>query len=220
MNARGTGENLRNELVAAATDLLTTAQDVQCPSLRAVARKVGVAPSAVYLHFSSQADLFTAVIHSLIEQLWSAQDLLYDESAEPLERLMQFATAYADWSMAHRGGYQLLFERVELQPLETHLDGAQLTDCGFADSPLAAVTEIRSRVRRICAAAGIAEAEQDAHAMRLWCVIHGVVSLRIHKPNDHWQTTVEHDLRCILGALLTPLVISENPAAANVATIV
>lgn len=62
MNVRGAGENLRNDLVVAATDLLTTAQDVPCPSLRSVAREVGVAPSAVYLHFSSQADLVLAVV--------------------------------------------------------------------------------------------------------------------------------------------------------------
>ena len=58
---RGQGELLRGELVAAATELLLAPQDVAPPSLRAIARHVGVVPSAVYRHFDS-AEALTAVV--------------------------------------------------------------------------------------------------------------------------------------------------------------
>lgn len=210
INARGNGENLRDELIAAATDLLTTAQDVPWPSLRSVAREVGVAPSAVYLHFASQEDLFIAVVTSLFDQLWSAMDFADDDSAEPLERLLRFASAYADWSMTHRGGYQLLFERGDLRPLAAPKQAAPGIDCEAANTPMPLADQVRSRVAEICAASGIATADLEAHTMRLWCVIHGVVSLRIHKPDEHWNTTIETDLRCILKALLTPTAASTH----------
>lgn len=165
MNARGAGENLRNDLVVAATDLLTTAQDVPCPSLRSVARKVGVAPSAVYLHFSSQADLVLAVVTSLLDQLWSTMGTADDENAAPLERMMRFATSYTEWSMAHRGGYQLLFERADLRPLSALGPVDLIGQHNGGDSSISSAEQVRARVAGICAEVSIAQAEQDAHTI-------------------------------------------------------
>ncbi|WP_019065163.1 TetR family transcriptional regulator, partial [Streptomyces prunicolor] len=70
--------DLRSELVAAAIGMLAEPQAVAVPSLRSIARACGVAPSAVYWHFPSEADLRSAVLDaeytSLVEAVESALD--------------------------------------------------------------------------------------------------------------------------------------------------
>ena len=55
--ARGEGDKLRTDLIDAATDLMATHGSIDGISLRAVARRAGVSPTAVYRHFDDHLDL-------------------------------------------------------------------------------------------------------------------------------------------------------------------
>jgi AcrR family transcriptional regulator len=189
-NRRGEGEQLRGDLIAAATDLLVSPQQISAPSLRAIARQVGVSPSGVYLHFASQDDLLAAVIEQQYEQLRVALAATDRPDAEPLDRLLAMACTYVDWGVEHPGAYQLLFESADVLP-----DGSQVIGTGDA-----LLDDVAALVR----AHGAARGASAAHtvALRLWIALHGLVSLRIHKPHASWSASARTDARALVRGQL------------------
>ena len=112
-NPRGSGEQLRAQLVAAASALLLDPQAVALPSLRAVARECSVSPAAVYLHFDSAQSLTAAVLDAQHDGFEAAIRARIPEDAPLRARIAAIATAYAEWGLAHPGAYQLLFESAD-----------------------------------------------------------------------------------------------------------
>ncbi|MEU6581113.1 TetR/AcrR family transcriptional regulator [Nocardia sp. NPDC046763] len=180
---RGEGERLRAELVAAAIDLLLEPQPLPAPSLRAIARACGVAPSAVYMHFASQDALNYAVITELFGRLRADLDAADPEAASPAERLDALLGAYLTWAENHPGAYQLLFERPD--PLDTEGEGPGLD---LLDRLARLLPDTDPQARR-------------ATALRIWCAVHGVASLRIHKPSAPWAATARSDARALVAGL-------------------
>lgn len=172
-NARGTGEQLRAQLVDAASQLLLDTQAVALPSLRAVARACSVSPAAVYLHFESVLELTSAVIDAQLAALGAAIQSEVDGAAAPRDQLRQFAGAYVRWGLAHPGAYQLLFESADRLALPGH----------DLDDPSWALIDVAAQMLAIDA--GLTTASR-ADAFRVWAALHGIVSLRIHKPAVPW----------------------------------
>jgi AcrR family transcriptional regulator len=173
-------------LVNAATKLLVTTHALPPPSLRAIARECNVSPAAVYLHFKSQTQLLTAVLETQFAQLRHTLDQADDPAATPLDRLHAMAHRYVTWGIDHPGAYQLLFET--------------------ADPPLAADTT-GPGVGLLHRAAALAPHAPDGDiawifAMRLWTSLHGLTSLRIHKPTAPWATDIGADTSALVNAIV------------------
>ena len=66
---RGEGHRLREELVAAASDLLGELGDPNQLSMRAVAAAAGVTPPSIYLHFADKTALLDEVCCAYFEKL-------------------------------------------------------------------------------------------------------------------------------------------------------
>lgn len=188
-NRRGEGDQLRAELLGAATDLLVTPRQVTPPSLRAIAREVGVSPSGVYLHFASQDDLIAAVIEAQYGELRTTLSATDDESAAPLDRLLAMARTYVAWGVEHPGVYQLLFESADALP------GGPVT-VATGDELMAGVAVL------VRAHAGCRPADARARALRVWTALHGLVSLRIHKPHAAWETSAARDAEVLVRSLV------------------
>jgi AcrR family transcriptional regulator len=77
---RGQGDKLRQELLVAAAESIATHDSIESISLRAVARRAGVSPTAVYRHFDDHLDL-----------------------------LHNTGLNYIDFAVQHRGQYRVLF---------------------------------------------------------------------------------------------------------------
>lgn len=212
-NRRGQGENLRAELVAAATELLLQPHHAGAPSLRAVARAAGVAPSAVYLHFASQEDLYTAVVENQFDELWNLLNAADDPTQPPQQRLALIGDAYVRWGINRPGAYQLVFERPCAPTDEALLITAgHAPDAEAARSaqsqgqekswvPLQSVLELHQRIIDICELAGMTPQQAQSHSHRLWMMLHGLTSLRLHKPPGAWPHSVEDDLAALLQAM-------------------
>ena len=78
-------------------------------SLRAVAREVGMASSAVYRYFSSRDDLLTRLIIDGYDALGEAAEAADDPAAPPQRRWQAVCTAVRDWARAHPHEYALLY---------------------------------------------------------------------------------------------------------------
>jgi AcrR family transcriptional regulator len=188
-NRRGEGDHLRSELVRAATELLVAPQTVAPPSLRAIARECGVSPSAVYLHFDSQADLIAAVVDAQYDELAAALAAADRPRGIPLTRLQALAQAYVTWGIEHPGAYQLLFESADALPVA--FSGSAVGE-GLMDA-----------VAELVRAHGVSRRDEAAkRAQRIWVALHGLVSLRIHKPQADWPASATADATVLVTALL------------------
>ena len=78
-------------------------------SLRAVAREMGMASSAVYRYFPSRDDLLTRLITDGYDALGAAAEAADDPGAAPRERWLAVCRAVRSWARAHPHEYALLY---------------------------------------------------------------------------------------------------------------
>lgn len=110
-NARGQGERLREEIVAAAMRMLDALADDEALSLRAVAREVSIAATSVYLHFPDRDALVLAVLRRCNEELVRTGDEADAAHEDPAARLRARILAQTAWAHEHPGLYKVLHER-------------------------------------------------------------------------------------------------------------
>ncbi len=169
-NPRGSGERLRQELVAAAGRLLDEGGDAAL-TLRAAARAVGAAPQSVYLHFAGREELLWAVLQERFAELEAV--LQGSDGDGPVDRLRARCLAYCAFGTAHPRRYRLLLDRPA--PV-TH------------DVPLDALPG--AATYRLLEAAVRDALADDASAFLattdLLATLHGAVMLRTGTPSFPW----------------------------------
>jgi AcrR family transcriptional regulator len=105
-------ERARAELTTEITDLaraqLATVGAAGL-SLRAVARELGMASSAMYRYFPSRDELLTRLIIDGYDALGAAAEEADDPTAPPVERWLAVCRAVRRWALAHPHEYGLLY---------------------------------------------------------------------------------------------------------------
>jgi AcrR family transcriptional regulator len=112
---RGEGEQLRDDLLDAAAELMAEKGELDAISLRSIASRAGVSPTAVYRHFDDHLHL----LREAVERCWSqfAAHLLEGVAAhdDPYDRLRGAGDAYVRFAMSEPGKYRVLFSnRIDL----------------------------------------------------------------------------------------------------------
>jgi AcrR family transcriptional regulator len=105
-------ERARAELTAEITDLARAQLATVGAgglSLRAVARELGMASSAMYRYFPSRDDLLTRLIIDGYDALGTAAEQADDPGAGPLDRWLTVCRAVRGWALAHPHEYALLY---------------------------------------------------------------------------------------------------------------
>ncbi|MFF2324387.1 MULTISPECIES: TetR/AcrR family transcriptional regulator [unclassified Streptomyces] len=113
---RGARERARIEVTAAIKDEARkqlAADGAAKLSLRAVARELGMASSALYRYFPSRDELLTALIIDAYDSLGEAAEAAHRavraDSARHLARWTAVAHAVRDWALAHPHEYALIY---------------------------------------------------------------------------------------------------------------
>ena len=174
---RGEGDRLRDEILAAASELLLKTGSEDAVSIRAVADAVGVTPPSIYLHFADKDELLLAVCEvqfqrfdEFVEAAVGA-DLAADD---PLSQLMRRGAAYVRFGIEHPEHYRILFMS---RPGSVPVAAAGM---------LRAVSGFDHLVDNVaaCIDAGFMASDQDplVAATGLWVMVHGVTSLAISVP--------------------------------------
>ena len=102
------------EIKAAAWADMADSGSVDC-SLRAVARRLGMAPSALYRYFSSREDLLTALIVDAFDQLTDTLSAAHaacrtaTPPVDPGEAFVQVAAGYRRWAVTNPQRFRLVF---------------------------------------------------------------------------------------------------------------
>ena len=177
---RGQGARLRTELLEAASRLLAEVGDADRLSIRAVATAAGVTAPSIYRHFPDKRSLLQTVVEERFRDFDRTLEQATAGAADPFDALKRRCRAYLRFAREHPGHYRVLFSATALGPkgLGTYGKGPHPGAASF----FALVDAIQR-----CLDAG-AGSNRDAFflAVQLWTALHGMVDLRISKPEVPW----------------------------------
>jgi len=173
---RGQGEQLREEILAAAERILIQTNDQSALSIRAIAAAVGVTPPSIYLHFADRNDLVFEVCERHAEQLERTMEEAAEGIEDPWERIRRRGYAYLRWGLDNPEHYRILMMSRPDQTPDRFVDERLVDTAGLV--PVAA---------DLVAAVASAQVEGTGDPLEttkiLWMMIHGLVSLLISKPD-------------------------------------
>ena len=136
-------------------------------SLRALARELGVSPTAPYRHFSSKQCLLAAIATQGFDELRKRNVAACDPSLALEDRLVAMSIAYVDFCMENPVLYHLMF-------------GSTLADFSeyemLHNASQAAYEEVDATLKALIAERGL-ESDVDHLAGGAWAFVHGMSSL-------------------------------------------
>lgn len=184
----------RSTLVQAGVRVLAREGDTQRVSLRAVAAEAGVTPPAVYRYFPDRRALVAAVVRAGFERF----DILLagagTDAAGPFEVLRHRCRAYVAFATTEPGLYRVLFGAWSAGPKAVGTYGRQ-------SHPGAGSFGVLSGSIQLCLQAGApARGTSTSLALLLWSALHGMVDLRVGKPELPWPEP-EEMIDCFLAGL-------------------
>jgi len=172
---RGAGEQLRDEILDAATELLLETGHAKAVSIRSVAQRVGVTPPSIYLHFADKDALLDAVCARYFERLDEEMQRAAAGCRTTLEVLRAQGLAYVRFALQTPALYRIA----------TMGEGRPGSD---VDITLAssAFTHMRAGVQAMMDDGSYAHGDTTRVALELWSAAHGVAALLIAKPYLPW----------------------------------
>ena len=99
---------VREDIIGAAREQLA-AVGAASLSLRAVARELGMAPSAMYRYFRSRDELLTALIVESYDAMGAVAEAAANHGGTPAERFGTVCRAIRGWVLRHPHEYALLY---------------------------------------------------------------------------------------------------------------
>jgi AcrR family transcriptional regulator len=197
-NRRGEGAQLRDDIVTAAVALLDETGDESAVTLRAVARRVGIAAPSIYRHFADQPSIMLAVVQQAFDEL-NAE--LYGALAaagdDPRTRLFAVCTRYLEFARRHPGRYRTMFGGLWMPDLEaSSLTEADLHALGQVSM------DVLVEVLGGCVATGIATTtDVSADAVALWVGLHGLAHQQSVTVSFPWPADIAERLVVALAHL-------------------
>lgn len=174
-NRRGEGGRLREDIIAAAVELLDEAGDEHAITLRSVARRVGIAAPSIYPHFPDQPAIMLAVVRREFAELECLLLAAVEQAGDdPRKRLFAICDAYLAFAQSHPERYRTMFGGLWVP----NLGDSSLTETDL--STLGAETMgVLVDALGACVAAGQATSTDPfADAVALWLGLHGLAHQR------------------------------------------
>jgi AcrR family transcriptional regulator len=179
-NRRGEGGKLREDILAAAAELIEETGTAHAVTLREVARRIGIAAPSIYEHFPSREAIVDAVIDAAFTALGEAATKATASAGDPAARMRSAAAAYLAFAEQRPNQYRLLFTygRPVHEPSQT-FTGVRGAAFNYWTSLLAD-----------CVAAGQSTSD-DTHrdAILMWIALHGYATLHPALPGFPWVDT-------------------------------
>jgi AcrR family transcriptional regulator len=184
-NPRGEGNRLREQLLQATAEVLNEVGDADRVSVRAIAHRAGVSPTALYLQFPDRDTLVSAAVDAGFEAFNAALTTAAAVPGSPRERLLAMGHAYLAFSEARPALYAILFSA--RRPL---LDKPE-TDRERAFDGLVALLGLYDPT--------LDRDGANELAMVIWSSLHGYAMLRTVRPHLDWPAPDDY-LRRLLAA--------------------
>ncbi|MFE4422739.1 TetR/AcrR family transcriptional regulator [Streptomyces sp. NPDC056817] len=197
-NPRGEGGRLRDDIVAAATELLDESSDGSSVTLRSIARRAGVAAPSIYRHFPDQPSIMLAVVQQAFAMLEAELRSARDAAGSDVRgRLLAICNAYLDFAHNHPGRYRTMFGGVWMPDLSDSsvIEG----DVSLLSGPSLALLAgaLDDCVRAGCATGN----DPAADAVALWLGLHGLAHQRLMTVAFPWPADIAERLITALAHL-------------------
>lgn len=194
-NRRGEGAKLREEIIAAAVEILDEEGDERAITLRSVARRIGIAAPSIYPHFPDQPAIMLAVIRQEFDRLSARLRAVADVSGQdPRNRLLAVCHAYLELARTHPERYRTMFGGLWVPSL----DEGSVTEDDLLSLGAEAL-QVFTEVLRDCVNAGQATStDLFGDAVALWLGLHGLAHQRAVTRAFPWPDDIEER---IIGAL-------------------
>jgi AcrR family transcriptional regulator len=206
-NRRGEGGRLRTDIVTAAAELLDEAGTEQAVTLRAVARRVGIAAPSIYAHFADRQSILLAVVQDAFAEL---ADTLR-ASTEPrtgtdstreqatVAGLRAACAAYLDFATARPQRYRVMFGGLWNA-------GEALTSGAVSAEEITALGQealaVLVAALDACVTAGTSTStDTNADAIALWLGLHGLAHQRAVSAAFPWPADIAERLITSLAHL-------------------
>jgi AcrR family transcriptional regulator len=185
-NPRGEGAKLREQLLAATAEVLNEVGDADRASVRAIARRAGVSPTALYLQFPDRDALVAAAVDAGFETFNAELMAAASIDGPPVERLMNMGRAYLAFYEQRPALYATLFST-----RRTAVDKDPDVDRDQALDGVTALLQLITPAVDYDAACEL--------AILIWSSLHGYAMLRSVRPHLEWPEP-EVFLRRLLAA--------------------
>lgn len=191
VNKRGQGSQLRREILNAASGLLAQSSTAQAVTLRAIARRAGIAAPSIYLHFVDRDAILDAVVSEAFADLAAAMSQSGGTEVAPAQQVRSRCEAYLHFATRFPGRYRVLFER----------SGPNLSADSRAYPAGLAVFELLSSALAAAVQSGTSVSTDPAgDSAALWTALHGLATLPPATPGFPWAPTAQ-----LLDQLVTRL---------------
>lgn len=168
--ARGSGDQLREEIMDAATELLLD-DGGKAVSIRAVAAHVGVTPPSIYLHFADKDALLDAVCARYFERLDEVMQQVAAEQSATVDRLWAQGMAYVQFALRTPQLYRIATMGEPRPGSDVDLT---LNSSAFA--------HLRDSVQALVDEGTYPPGDVTVMSLELLTVAHGVAALLISRP--------------------------------------
>ena len=171
--------DLRSALITAGLDLATDGGP-EALSLREVARRAGVSPTAAYRHFDNRDALLWAINLAVLARLGAALRAAtrsrlpsrLDDAERARRRLVDIGQAYVDFAVTNPGQYRVIFAEA------TFPDSGPLGLDPECD-PYGILGEVLDQME---AAGALAPGRRQGAEVPMWALVHGLSSLILEGP--------------------------------------
>jgi AcrR family transcriptional regulator len=203
---RGDGGQLRADIIAAARQILAETGGPEELTLRGVARRVGIAATSIYLHFPDTDHLAAAATEQTFADLTAAAAAAATGISDPGQALLARCRAYCHFGLEHPGHYRVMFHQAQTPSLAATPE----------DTPGRRAFQVLVRAVEACQTAGAATATGDPFrlASLVWAAEHGLVSLRLSRPQFPWADIdglVDQAVTAIMGLPSPPSRTASRP---------
>lgn len=172
---RGAGDQLRDEILDAATELLLETGHAKAVSIRSVAQRVRVTPPSIYLHFKDKDALLDAVCARYFEKLDEQMQRAAARESTALDVLRALGLAYVRFAL----------QTPELYRIATMGEGRPDSDVDVTLNS-SAFAHMRAGVEAMMDEGIYTRDDPTRVALELWAAAHGVAALLIAKPYLPW----------------------------------
>lgn len=174
-SARGSGADLRAEILSVTKELLAEKGSAEAVSIRMIAKAVGVTAPSIYRHFADKDVLIEAVCAEVFAELEAPLAAALEGVEAPLDRLLAAAHAYVRFALAHPENYRISMMQIS--------DSVTALDMVLSAAAFQKLVELIGD----CIAAGIFPDEDPVPmALEAWSAVHGMAALMVAKPYLPW----------------------------------
>lgn len=170
-------QDTRDLILDAAREMFV-AEGIEAVTMRAIAGKVALTPTAIYHHFRDKHALLLELCGHDMRALAQAFQRI-GRIEDPIDRLRRIGEAYVRFGLEHPNHYRFLFMTVTAGVEHGREQGNPEEDAyGVLRATMVeaiAAERLRPGLR-----------DPDQAALMCWSVMHGIVSLSIVFDNDEW----------------------------------